>query len=207
MGCACSRWPGPESRCRGQTGKGTVGLSRVKSSLCFSLLLLLPVIWHHSCPDPAGGGDCDLLTLAYFKGCQSFMADIIVTVDLLYIYICFSKSVFSSHANIAELIIAVIKTCNKKISTYFLLFQSFPCDTDICAMWTACASSCVLLRWYWGAECYGEQLWLHQGTRRLSLGSALAVQTGSGAVNVWEFRIKMCNKKQMRKLLLHEWVV
>lgn len=51
-------------------------------------------------------------------------------------------------------------------------------------------SSCVLLRWYWGADCYGEQLWLHQGTRLLSLGSELAVRTGSGAVNVWEFKIK-----------------
>lgn len=95
MGCACSRWPGPESRCRGQTGKGTVGLSRVKSSLCFShlLLLLLPVIWHHSCPDPAGGGDCDLLTLAHFKGRQSYMADIIVTLTYcIFTFIFLSQS-------------------------------------------------------------------------------------------------------------------
>lgn len=42
------------------------------------------------------------------------MADIIVTVDLLYIYIYFSKSVFSSHANVSESIIAVSKTYNKK---------------------------------------------------------------------------------------------
>lgn len=52
------------------------------------------------------------------------MADIIVTVDLLYIYICFSKSAFSSHANIAELIIAVTKTFNKKKSALTSSFSS-----------------------------------------------------------------------------------
>lgn len=70
MGCVCSRWPGPGSRCRGPIERGTEGLSWVKSSLCFFhhlLRLLLQVLWHHSYQDPAGGGGCDLLTLAKQK--------------------------------------------------------------------------------------------------------------------------------------------
>lgn len=48
-------------------------------------------------------------------------------------------------------------------------------------------SSSVLPRWCWSSGCCGGRLWLHPGTRRLSLGSEPAAQTGSGAAE-WEER-------------------